>query len=153
MRILVLLSFFLMMPVAAVDIPLEFEDPQQQQRYQQLIEELRCLVCQNQNLADSHADLAQDLRTEVFNMISEGQTNEEVIEFLVARYGDFVLYRPPLTGYTVLLWFGPFLLLLVALAVVYRQARKKTPGDISISEAQRAELDKLMKDQGPDSPA
>ena len=148
-----LLVCFFVIPAFAIDIPLEFEDPQRQERYQQLIEELRCLVCQNQNLADSHADLAQDLRTEIYNMIEAGQSNEEIIEFLVARYGEFVLYRPPLAGYTALLWFGPFLLLIVALVIVYRQARSKRPVDISISETQQAELDKLMKQQGPDKPA
>ena len=153
MRILTVLIFIYMIPVAAQDIPLEFEDPVQRQRYQVLIEELRCLVCQNQNLADSHAPLAQDLRTEIYTMIEAGQSDEEIIDFLVARYGDFVLYRPPLAGYTVLLWFGPFLLLLVALVIVYRQARRKKPVDISVNEAQRAELDRLMKREGPDKPA
>jgi cytochrome c-type biogenesis protein CcmH len=153
MRKYILLTFFYLMSVGAQDIPMEFDDPQQQQRYKNLTEELRCLVCQNQSLADSNAPLAQDLRTEVYNMIEAGQSNDEILEFLVARYGDFVLYRPPLTGYTVLLWFGPFLLLIIALVVVYRQAKAKNLDDISISEAQRTELEKLMKAQGPDNPA
>ncbi len=152
MRLLVISFVFITLSVGAQDIPLEFEEPQLQQRYQVLIEELRCLVCQNQNLADSHAPLAQDLREEIFGMINAGQSDEEIVEFLVARYGDFVRYRPPLTGYTLLLWFGPFLILGIALVAVYRQAKTRKPDDISINAGQRAELDELMKQKGPDHP-
>ena len=103
----------------AVDQPLEFKDQDRQFRYQKLLEELRCLVCQNQSLAESNADLAQDLREEIYNMIRDGKDNKAILEFLVARYGDFVLYKPPLKKSTWLLWFGPFLLFIIAALVVY----------------------------------
>ncbi|MDX1443830.1 MAG: cytochrome c-type biogenesis protein [Gammaproteobacteria bacterium] len=94
-----------------------FEDPQKQERYTQLINELRCLVCQNQTIADSNADLANDLKDKVAGMIHDGKSNEEIIIFLTDRYGDFVLYRPPVQPNTWLLWAGPALLLGAGLLV------------------------------------
>jgi cytochrome c-type biogenesis protein CcmH len=88
-----------------------FEDSDKQERYTRLVHELRCLVCQNQTIADSNAELATDLRNKVGDMIEAGMTDAEIIEFLTSRYGDFVLYRPPMQGNTLLLWIGPFLLL------------------------------------------
>lgn len=128
----------------AADDPLQFENSEQQQRYQQLLEELRCLVCQNQTLADSHADLAQDLRNEVYKMVAAGQTNDNIIEFLVSRYGDFVLYRPPLKWTTILLWFGPFALLLYGLVSVYRFVRKSKTVDVIVSPVDRQRLSRLL---------
>ena len=110
---------------SAADTPFEFAQPEQAARYQRLAEELRCLVCQNQSLADSHADLAQDLRNEVYRMIPAGQSDREIIDFLVARYGEFVLYRPPVSPLTWLLWFGPALLLAIAGGVWWRIARRR----------------------------
>jgi len=104
--------------------PLVFESQQQQDRFDQLTKELRCLVCQNQNLADSDAPLAHDLRREVHAMLQTGQTNEEIKVFLVQRYGDFVLYRPPVQTNTYLLWVAPLLLLLGG-ALVLRSSVKK----------------------------
>lgn len=128
----------------AADDPLQFENSEQQQRYQKLLEELRCLVCQNQTLADSHADLAQDLRNEVYKMVAAGQTNDSIIEFLVSRYGDFVLYRPPLKWTTILLWFGPFALLLYGLVSIYRFVRKSKTVDVIISPVDRQRLSRLL---------
>jgi cytochrome c-type biogenesis protein CcmH len=128
----------------AVDIPLEFDEQAKQQRYQTLLEELRCLVCQNQNLADSHADLAQDLRTQVYNMVNDGQENEEIIDFLVARYGDFVLYKPRLSTSTVLLWFGPFVLLIFSLIIVYRFIRHTRADDVILTEEDRVHAGELL---------
>ena len=88
----------LLWAASAVAEPPEFKDPGSAQRYLALIEEIRCLVCQNQSLADSNAGLARDLRDEIQRMIEAGQDNAQIVEFLVARYGDFVLYRPPLKG-------------------------------------------------------
>jgi len=88
--------------------------------YNQLIKELRCLVCQNQNLAESNADLAQDLRRETYEMLKAGKSQQQVIEFMVARYGDFVLYRPRFKPSTYLLWLGPFLMLLLVITLVLR---------------------------------
>jgi len=112
---------------AAIDAEAPLPEPAMQARYEQLARELRCLVCQNETIADSSAPLAADLRRELRRMIAAGQSDEQVREFLTARYGDFVLYRPPVTGRTWLLWAAPVLLLLVALGtavtVILRKAR------------------------------
>ncbi len=104
----------------------EFDSPRMEADYKQLIEELRCLVCQNQNLAGSDAGLAQDLRRETYEMLREGQTPQQVVEFMIARYGDFVLYRPRFKSDTYLLWLGPFVLLLAVLVVVIRRLRAES---------------------------
>ncbi len=106
--------------------------------------ELRCLVCQNQSLADSHADLAIDLRNQVRELLAAGKSEAEVKAFMTARYGDFVLYRPPVKSTTVLLWVGPFVLLLVAVAALFvhlarrRRADAQTAEILSGEDAQRA---------------
>ena len=107
-----------------VQEPLIFESQQQQDRFDELTKELRCLVCQNQNLADSDAPLAHDLRREVHAMLQTGQSNEEIKQFMVERYGDFVLYRPPVQQNTYLLWLAPAVLLLIG-ALVLRSSIKK----------------------------
>lgn len=118
----------------------EFTDASQAQRYHALINELRCLVCQNQSIADSNADLAADLRREVHRMISSGATDEAVVNYLVERYGDFVLYNPPLKPTTALLWAGPFLLCIIALVVLgSRVRRQRQVADLSNQERERAE--------------
>lgn len=106
--------------------PMVFESQQQQDRFDQLTQELRCLVCQNQNLADSDAPLAHDLRREVHEMLQSGQSNEQIKQFLVARYGDFVLYRPPVQKNTYLLWLGPLFLLLGGALVVRSSIKKRS---------------------------
>ncbi len=98
----------------------QFDNAQMEADYNQLIKELRCLVCQNQNLAESNADLAQDLRRETYEMLKAGKSQQQVIEFMVARYGDFVLYRPRFKPSTYLLWLGPFLMLLLVITLVLR---------------------------------
>lgn len=129
-------------------MPLRFDTAEQEQRYQDLIEELRCLVCQNQNLADSHADLAQDLREEVHEMILDGKNNEEIIEFLVARYGDFVLYRPPVKKSTWLLWFAPFILLVFAVYAIFRFVRSRTEiSQPELSDDQREQLAQILREK------
>ncbi len=104
----------------AADTVLAFASEEQEALYQQLTEEFRCLKCQNQNLADSNADLARDLRMEIYDAVIQGKDRQSISEYLVARYGDFVLYRPPVKKVTYLLWFGPFLLLLVAIFAAVR---------------------------------
>jgi len=111
---------------AAAKEPLIFMNPEQEARYNQLILELRCLVCQNQNLADSDAPLAQDLRKEIFDMMQAGRSNDEIKTFLVDRYGDFVLYKPPIQGNTVALWLMPAVLLMLGGVVVILTVRKRT---------------------------
>jgi len=97
------------------------QDPVLEKRVMALAEELRCLVCQNQTLADSNAPLAEDLRNQIRERMREGNSDAQVVDYLVARYGDFVLYRPPLKATTVLLWFGPLLLLAAGFAVLLRR--------------------------------
>jgi cytochrome c-type biogenesis protein CcmH len=108
----------------AADMPLEFENAQQEQRFQQLTEELRCVVCQNQTLADSDAPLAHDLRAEIHEMMLQGQSDDQIRTFLVDRYGDFVLYRPAVKGNTLLLWLAPAILLLLGALVVFFAVRR-----------------------------
>ena len=100
-------------------------DPVAEKRLQKLSEELRCLVCQNQTIADSNAELAQDLRREVRTMIKDGKTDKEIVDFMVVRYGDFVLYRPPVKGITLLLWGGPVALMLLGLFILQRYLRRR----------------------------
>ena len=101
-------------PSLAIDQDRRFEDPKMQARYEQLISEVRCLQCQNQSIKDSNVTLAADLRREIARMIDEGQTDEEIAEFLVTRYGEFALYRPRTSGKMMALWIAPFALVLLA---------------------------------------
>lgn len=119
------------------------EDPKIEQRMKTLTEQLRCLVCQNETLADSRADLAEDLRKQIREQIKAGKSDPEILAFLTERYGDFVLYKPPVKKTTYLLWFGPFVLLIAGTAVLYRYLKnrreliKETP--LSAAERKRAE--------------
>jgi cytochrome c-type biogenesis protein CcmH len=101
------------------------EDPQIERRMKALTEQLRCLVCQNETLADSRADLAEDLRREIREQMKAGKSDQEIIAFLTDRYGDFVLYNPPVKRITYLLWFGPFILLIGGTSVLYRYLRRR----------------------------
>jgi cytochrome c-type biogenesis protein CcmH len=124
------------------------EDPIVEQRLVIIAEELRCLVCQNESLAGSRADLAQDLRREVRTLIKSGKSDAEIKEFLVTRYGDFVLYRPPVKPTTWLLWFGPLLLLLGAawvLVSIIRRSQKQKDGPV-LDDAQRAKAQAILKE-------
>ena len=111
--------------IAVDQEPLVFENAQQQQRFDGLTAELRCLVCQNQNLADSDAPLAHDLRDQIFKMMQTGKSDEQIKVFLIERYGDFVLYKPPLQGNTLFLWLAPLFLLLAGGIVVIYSIRKR----------------------------
>ena len=124
------------------------ENPQVEARLKALAVELRCLVCQNQTLADSNAPLAEDLRREVREMIAKNMSDQDIINFLVERYGDFVLYRPPLRATTTVLWIGPFLLLAVAgtVLIMALRRRKKTLPDVVVSDADRERVVQLLSD-------
>lgn len=126
------------------------EDPAVEARLKHLAVELRCLVCQNQTLADSNAPLAEDLRREVREMIVKDMTDKEIIDFLVERYGDFVLYRPPLKATTTLLWAGPFVLLTVGATVLVitlrRRARKVV--DAPVTEEEHRRVEQLLAEGG-----
>ena len=111
--------------VALAQEPLVFESPEQEARYIELTTELRCMVCQNQNLADSDAPLAQDLRKEIHSMMLAGQNNEQITTFLVDRYGDFVLYRPAMKGNTLALWLIPGVLLGIGAIAVFFTVRSR----------------------------
>ncbi|UTW07344.1 cytochrome c-type biogenesis protein [Pseudomonas benzenivorans] len=132
---------------AAIDT-YEFANEAERQRYRSLVEELRCPKCQNQNIADSDAPIAMDLRAEIYRMLEEGQSDEQIIDFLVARYGDFVLYKPPVTSRTLLLWYGPAGLLLagfvlLGVIVLRRRGKSSTQGQ-GLSDAERQRLDALL---------
>ena len=147
-RLISILALCLSLGTAQAGVTLEafeFKTETDEQHFKDLIEELRCLVCQNQSLLDSDAELAHDLRAEVYDMIQAGKNDEEIIEFLVARYGDFVLYKPPMKPSTYLLWFGPFVLLVIAALLLMRSIRRqqKTPVD-EISAEERERLDTLL---------
>ena len=118
----------------------QFNSPEQERDFRELIEELRCLVCQNESLAGSQAELAQDLRREVYELLMQGKNKEQVISFLVTRYGDFVLYNPPLKPSTYPLWFGPFILIAVGgffLARTLLRKRQSRESELSAEEQER----------------
>lgn len=145
--LIVFCFWFFVNPVAAKIESLEFKNDQMRDDYQLLVAELRCLVCQNQNLADSNAELAQDLRKQVYEMLEQGSTREDVVDFMVTRYGDFVMYRPPVKSTTLLLWFGPVVLFLIALSVVIVFYRKqKLKDEIEISDKQKQRAHSLLDD-------
>lgn len=125
-------------PAHAIDTERAFEDAARQERYESLNRELRCLVCQNQTIADSNAGLAQDLRREVKSMIAAGKSDDEIRKFMTDRYGDFVLYSPPLTARTYLLWAAPVLLLAIALVAIIQIVRKRARQPIDIDPEESA---------------
>ena len=120
------------------------EDASLERRVQELSSELRCLVCQNQTLADSNAPLAVDLRNQVREQLRSGASEREVRDWMVARYGEFVLYRPPFNAATALLWVGPFILLIAGLALILRIVRRKQP-ERQLSAAEHARAEELLK--------
>ena len=122
----------------AIDTDKAFGDPELQARYEHIIEEVRCLKCQNQSIKDSNAFLAGDLRREIRRMLSEGKTDDEIYDFLVARYGEFALYRPRMSGKTLVLWIAPILLLLagglVLVNILRRRMAMPVEGDAAAEE-------------------
>ena len=127
------------------------DDPVLEERVMNLSKELRCLVCQNETLADSRADLAEDLRNQIREQMKAGKSDKEIVAYLTQRYGKFILYNPPIDPTTYLLWFGPFLLLLAALFILFRFVKQRremiTDQPLSTDERQRAE-ELLNADQG-----
>lgn len=128
-RLLILLGLVLPLTLFARIETHQFDSPEQEALYVQLTKELRCLVCQNQNLADSNADLAKDLRDKTYEMVLQGKTHAEITEYMIARYGDFVMYRPPVKRSTFLLWMGPFVFLVLAVAGLILFLRRKPAVD------------------------
>ena len=121
------------------------ENPPLEDRVKDLAHELRCLVCQNQTIADSNAPLALDLRNQIREQLAAGRSDREVIDYMVARYGDFVLYRPPFKATTLALWLGPFLLLALGAFVFWRRVARRPRQEPSLSEAERARAAKLLE--------
>ena len=147
-----LLAFFLALQIAASSYAGEAsplaENPVVEQRLILISEELRCLVCQNESLAGSRADLAMDLRREIRTLIKDGKSDAQIRDYLVSRYGDFVLYRPPVKPLTWVLWFGPFLLLIGAVVVLVHMVRRsqRSAAPAALDPAQRAKAQSLLKD-------
>lgn len=127
----------------------EFQDEVTKVRFNALVKELRCPKCQNQNLADSNSPIAEDLRREVYDLLHQDKADIEIVDFMVARYGDFVLYRPRFSSLTYILWFGPAILLLVGVVVVVMVIRKKPQkhAEETLSAEQQSKLDNLLKDK------
>ncbi len=136
------------LPLAAATAATEptLLDPVAQRRLVDLSAQLRCLVCQNQSISESNAELAVDLRNQINEQIKAGRTDTEIVDFMVTRYGDFVLYRPPFKATTLLLWVGPIALLLVAVFAFYRtlSRRRAHIEDRPLNDAERAEADRLL---------
>ena len=150
MRRLLLVAFcaWLVLPALAKEAA-PVGDPAIEGRLKVIAEELRCLVCQNQTLADSNADLAEDLRNEIRALIREHKSDAEIRDYVVARYGDFVLYRPPLKGTTLLLWGGPFVLLLggFAIAIIVLRRRQGNAAIESLEPEERARIEATLNER------
>jgi cytochrome c-type biogenesis protein CcmH len=152
---LLMLLLLCLLPVAVFNREAQplAEDPQLEKRVMALAEDLRCLVCQNESLAGSHADLAVDLRRQIREQMKAGKSDQEIIAFMTDRYGDFILFRPPVKTITYVLWFGPFLLLAAGVAVqmLYLKRRRErgaaaAAGDKPLSEAERKRVEALLGD-------
>ena len=143
---LLLVSLLARAEVETVKPPIELS-PAQEAQYHALLPELRCLVCQNESLADSQASLAADLRYEVRGQVAKGQSDEQIKKYLTDRYSDFILYKPPLAARTVMLWFGPFVLLLMGLAAVVVYARRPRPASSAPPPVDPAALKKILDDE------
>ncbi len=144
--ILILVLISLAAPALAKEAK-PVEDPQIEQRMQALTQQLRCLVCQNETLADSRADLAEDLRKEIREQMKAGKSDQEIIAFLTQRYGDFVLYKPPVKATTYLLWFGPFVLLLGGTLLLYRylKHRREIIQDQPLTATEHKRAEELLR--------
>ena len=146
----VFFAFLFVLPLQAREAVPMAADAATEQRLVAISSELRCLVCQNESIAGSNAELANDLRREIRTMIRDGKSDAEIMDFMVSRYGDFVRYRPPLKGSTLLLWFGPVLLFVVALGAMVRYLRRRTAVPTPpLSDAQRREAERLLDSGDP----
>ena len=142
----ILLILFSFQVLAAIEI-YQFDQPEQEKLYNQMIDELRCLVCQNQNLSASNAALARDLRKQTYQMVIDGQSHAQIVDYMTQRYGDFVLYRPPVKPSTALLWFGPIILLFVGVMVLIATLRKRNKlVDEPLNDDQHQQIKKLLDD-------
>ena len=149
--LMILLMLFLSINVqAGIDI-YQFESGEDEKRFRSLIAELRCPKCQNQNLADSNAGLAKDLKDRTYQLVREGRSNEEIKDYLVERYGDFIIYQLPFRKSTLLLWLGPLLVFLVVMCIVIlRRLKMSRPEKKVISEFERKKLKAILEDRNQD---
>lgn len=136
-----LFAFFLISQTSYALDSRQLADPMKQENYELLTKELRCLVCQNQTIADSNAELASDLRRQVSEMLEQGKTNDEIVQFMTDRYGDFVLYKPAFKGKTSILWIAPGAFLVLGLLIVYIFIRQKRVSRTEQGETVNAKLD------------
>ncbi|PHR65553.1 MAG: cystathionine gamma-synthase [Idiomarina sp.] len=118
----------------------KFDDPQKEALFRELIDELRCPKCQNQTIGDSDAPLAKDLRDRTYMMVQQGASKQEVVDYMVARYGDFAYYRPPVKVSTVVLWLGPVIVILVGAGVILMRVRARNNAEVELSEQEQAQL-------------
>jgi cytochrome c-type biogenesis protein CcmH len=154
-KLLLIFWLLLMLPyqaMAAIDV-YDFPADDQRKRYQKFLEELRCPKCKNNNLAGTNSEIADDLRRELHKMVLEGKTDAEIIDFMVSRYGDFVLYRPPVQGNTMALWFGPVVFLVIGLGAVgwiVLRRRKLVTAEAQLTEDEQKQLAAILESEKAD---
>ncbi|MGH1391445.1 MAG: cytochrome c-type biogenesis protein [Aeromonas jandaei] len=149
--LLLLLGWAVQAPaMAAIDV-YTFDNDNQEQVFRELTRELRCPKCQNQDIADSNAGLAKDLRDKTYQMVRQGKDKDEIVDYMVARYGNFILYNPPLMASTLILWLGPLLVIVIGLSVVVMRSRRPVaatrPVDSALSEEEQRRLAELLKEE------
>ncbi|CAJ1882590.1 Cytochrome c-type biogenesis protein CcmH [Aeromonas jandaei] len=149
--LLLLLGWVVQAPaMAAIDV-YTFDNDNQEQVFRELTRELRCPKCQNQDIADSNAGLAKDLRDKTYQMVRQGKDKDEIVDYMVARYGNFILYNPPLMASTLILWLGPLLVIAIGLGVVVMRSRRPVavarPVDSALSEEEQRRLAELLKEE------
>ena len=142
--------FFSTYSQAAIDT-FEFDNAQQENTFHELTKLLRCPKCQNQNIADSNAELAKDLRNKTYELVKKGQTKEQVVDYMVARFGNFVRYDPPITPATIFLWLGPLLFILLGLFVLFRQIKKQPSKATHLDVLEQQKLQALLQKHTKDS--
>ncbi len=152
LMLFVVVSFGAVLPATVnAQVPLEaytFEDPSKEALFRELINELRCPKCQNQSIADSDAPLAKDLRDRAYIMVQDGASKQEVVDFMVSRYGDFAYYRPPVRSSTIVLWLGPILVVLLGAMVILVRVRKRTE-EVELTTEEKVQLAALKQTQAP----
>jgi len=141
---LLMLMTFASLPSHATIDAYQFDDPEKEALYKKLVKELRCTVCQNQDIGDSNAGLAQDLRRKTYEMISAGKDEDYILDYMSQRYGDFVLYRPRLQKNTLLLWIGPFIILIASVFFLLKFIRR-SEDEVPLSETDRAAAEQLLE--------
>ena len=143
-KLYLILAFLSVFVSAHTHAQLITVEPQYQQRYHAILEELRCLVCQNQTLANSSSELAIDLRVQVKTMLEDGASDQDILDFMSARYGDFVLYNPPVKSHTLFLWLGPFILLFIGVTATLVVVNKRSKSEQSISDEDQKRIKELL---------